>query len=117
MIKSLVKEIGPEATKADEPIIILFNETVTDSLKNYCVVHETEANAVFSLAEGNTISFGNQEYTIKKVGPMANKFLNEMGHVSIVFSAVPVEDELVNALYVEPFELPTISDGMVISYS
>ena len=71
----------------------------------------------FELKEGDKIFFDEQEYTITQVGPLANENLQTMGHVTAVFKEVAAEDEMANALYLEPFHLPTIKEGTVITYA
>ncbi|MGX7013735.1 PTS glucitol/sorbitol transporter subunit IIA [Vagococcus silagei] len=116
MIESVVKEIGSEALNNEESLIILFDESVTEGLGKHCVIQKFSGARSFNLKEGQTISFDDQNYSIKKVGEVTNKFLDEMGHVSVVFGPIPTEDRLVNALYVEPYEVPTIKAGTLIKY-
>ena len=117
MKRSVVKSIGEHAISEKEPIIILFDESATEGIKKFSVIQSFEENNEKELKAGGIISFDNQEYNIKEVGPLANKNLQEMGHVTVVFKETTGEDELANALYVEPFTLPKIKEGTVITYA
>ncbi len=114
MVKSVVTEIGKNALGTDD-IIILFNEEATESLKNFSVIQQVDSKS-FNLSEGSQISFDEQIYNIVKVGALANKHLEELGHVTLVFKDPKETDELVNALFLEPYTLPDIKEGTVITY-
>lgn len=117
MMKSIVKSIGEQAINEKEPLLILFDESATDELKKFSVIQEFEGKTRKSLTKGSIISFDDQEYKVTQVGPVANEHLQSMGHVTVVFKETADEDQLVNALYVEPFKLPTIKSGTVITYN
>lgn len=116
MMKSIVTSIGKEAVNKEEPILILFDETATEELKKFSIIQKFMTKELVEIEEGNTISFDEQEYQVVKVGPLANKSLEEMGHVTIVFQHLDIEHQLDNALYLEPSVLPKITEGTVITY-
>lgn len=116
MMQSVVKSIGAEAINKEEPLLILFDTSATESLKKHAVIQEFNEQAIKEIKVGDTLRFDDQEYKITQVGPVANQYLKEMGHVSIVFKEIGTEDQLANALYVEPFELPVIKEGTTITY-
>lgn len=111
-----VKEIGQKALHPDDKLIILFGEEATKELKQFSVIQKVIKEKDFDLKEGDTILFDDASYTIKKVGPHANKHLNEMSHVSLVFSEVEEDHNMANALYLEPYHLPNIQVDTVIKY-
>ncbi|MGY3749825.1 PTS glucitol/sorbitol transporter subunit IIA [Vagococcus acidifermentans] len=117
MLTSIVREIGPQALDAKDKMLILFDDKATDMLKQFSVIQKFNSDEPVDLTVGDKIMFDRQAYTIKHVGPVANEHLNSMGHVSLVFGKVPEEDLLANGLYLEPFELPVVNEGTVISYS
>jgi len=116
-MKSIVKSIGEQAINENESLLILFDETATEELKKFSIIQSFEEKNTKELKEGSKIKFDEQEYTIKHVGPIANKHLQSMGHVTIVFNESPKEDKLANALYVEPYTLPKIKVGTNITYA
>lgn len=117
MKKSVVKSIGEQAISKKEPIIILFDESATEGIKNFSVIQSFEEKDNKELKAGDKLFFDNQEYQIKQVGPLANKNLQEMGHVTVVFKEAEGDDDLANALYVEPYIFPEIKEGTVITYA
>lgn len=117
MKKSVVKSIGKNAIHPKDPLIILFDESATDALKNVSVIQKFDELNDHLLKAGDTLSFDEQEYKITQVGPLANENLQAMGHVTVVFKEFTAEDEMANALYVEPFILPEIIEGTVITYA
>lgn len=117
MKKSVVQSVGKNAIRPKDPLIILFDESATEALKNVSVIHSFDENTQVELKVGGTITFGEQEYKITQVGPLANENLQAIGHVTVVFKEVAEDDEMANALYVEPFILPEIESGTVITYA
>ncbi|WP_071131302.1 PTS glucitol/sorbitol transporter subunit IIA [Enterococcus timonensis] len=110
-------EIGDKAWDESEPMLILFGEKITPELKAYSVVQRFPENVVpATLVVGDTLKFGDQSYTIEKVGRLANANLQELGHVTLVFGPLPTHDELVNALYLNPHTLPKMAVGDKITY-
>lgn len=117
MKKSVVQFIGKNAIHPKDPLIILFDESATEALKNVSVIQKFEEQTLREIKVGDVLSFDEQEYTITQVGPLANDNLQAMGHVTVVFKEVGENDEMANALYVEPFILPKIKEGTVITYA
>ncbi|MGY3766479.1 PTS glucitol/sorbitol transporter subunit IIA [Vagococcus vulneris] len=117
MIKSVVKNVGNQALSPEDNLVVLFNTNATPNLSEFCVLQEVEENASFDLSIGDAISFDDQTYTIKFVGPLANRDLNDLSHTSIFFQEVPTDNQIANALYVEPHKMPIISEGTVITFS
>lgn len=56
MIQAKVITIGAQAV-GDDKMLILFNETATDALKQYSIIQEVEGEPEFGLAEKGQISF------------------------------------------------------------
>lgn len=112
-----VTSIGPQAISEQDPIIILFGEEATEDIRQVSVIQAFEdGREMIELKKGQTIKFDNQSYTIEAVGSLAVDNLNSIGHITLSFTEVPVEDMLGNGIYLSPQELPTISVGTKISY-
>lgn len=116
MIKAVVKQIGEHSMDSKDEMIILFGEKVTEELEKYSVIQKIETDEPFDLEVGHTILFDDQEYHIVKIGSVANKHLDTMGHVSLMFKNPEGMDELSNAIYLEPYTFPKIEKGTVITY-
>ena len=69
----------------------------------------------FGRRNGDTLIFGDQSYTVTHVGPIANQILQTIQHVTFIFDEVP-EEQLTSAIYLEPFNLPTLEVGMKVIY-
>lgn len=108
MFKSKVVEIG-ELVKdfEEEKLLVLFGTQAPPELKDISVIHEPVSNDVTSLQEGTTLSLGNIEYTIQKVGSEALTNLEDLGHLSIYFSDDD-KDILPGAILVKPGNFPNL---------
>ncbi|MEG0254677.1 MAG: PTS glucitol/sorbitol transporter subunit IIA [Vagococcus sp.] len=116
MMQSIVMSIGEEAINSQEPLLILFNETATEELRKFSIIQRFKTKELKEISVGDYVSFDEQKYKVTKVGPLANKNLEEMGHVSMVFKEVDKEHSLDNALYLEPHVLPNITEETIVTY-
>jgi PTS system glucitol/sorbitol-specific IIA component len=115
-MKSVITAIGTDAVTQDEPLIILFNETATKLIKTSAVIQKFTDNELFDLKENDSITFGDQVYTINEVGHMSNSQLQELGHSTLLFEE-PTEEKLyANGIYLTPTQLPNLEVGMEIVY-
>ncbi|MEG2254219.1 MAG: PTS glucitol/sorbitol transporter subunit IIA [Vagococcus sp.] len=117
MKKSVVTHIGEEAISVKDPLIILFDNSATEALKAVSVIQEFETKEELELIVGGKLLFDEQEYSIKQVGPIANDNLKSMGHVTVFFKEITEDDMSANAVYVEPYIVPEIKKGTIISYT
>ncbi len=116
MKKAIVTDIGAQAIDTKEPILILFGETATQALRQVSIIQKISEEGDWQAHKGAEISLDDQVYTVTRAGRLAQKNLKELGHVAIVFQAVPHEDAMENALYVTPYDLPVIKKGTEIIY-
>lgn len=116
MIAATVQEVGRDAMTGEEPVLVLFGPQATPSIRQVAVVQEVEQDVIFDLKDHDKIKIGSQEYTIEKVGRLANQHLQELGHVTLFFQAAPEEETIGNALYLAPYEVPEVKKGMSIHY-
>lgn len=118
MVKSIVKEIGEFAFFEEEPIIILFNTTAPEGLKEVCVLHDYQAEPSSDLLQvGSKISFGDQEYRVKDIGNLANNSLKELGHASFYFDLAADQELLPGSVSLEPNQVPVIKVGDEIKFT
>ena len=74
MYKVKVTEIGSFVEELlNEKMVVLFGPTAPAELRDICVVHDGTPTEDNVLAEGGTISIGDQVYTIKEFGEAANE--------------------------------------------
>lgn len=117
MLKTTITAIGDSAISSKDPLIILFGEQASEELRKVSVIQRVVSEKqTIDLRAGGKVSFGEQEYTIQHVGLLANKNLNAIGHVTLIFSELPEEDAIENGIYLTPYQLPKLSVGTEIAY-
>lgn len=111
-----IKKIGAEAFFESLPVLILFDESAPTELADVSIIHSNNPSEHQEvLAVGRKIYFGDQEYTIKKVGDSANKNFQELGHISLYFDLNEEDDLLPGAISLTPNQLPTLHEGDTIT--
>ena len=86
MYKVKVTEIGSFVEELlNEKMVVLFGPTAPAELRDICVVHDGTPTEDNVLAEGGTISIGDQVYTIKEFGEAANENMGGLGHLTLAF--------------------------------
>lgn len=90
-------------------MLILFGNEAPDTLKDFCYGVDVNKTTE-TLAAGQTISFGDNAYTITNVGNMAERNLNALGHLTVLFNAAD-EEMLPGAIIVKGDEVPEINIG------
>jgi len=117
MLIGTVREIGEDAIRKKDPMIILFGEKATKDIRTVAIIQSFEKEAGnIKLEPGHTISFDEKVYTIKTVGSLVNENLNTIGHVTLSFSEVIKDDQIESSIYLSPHELPEVVVGTKISY-
>lgn len=119
MIKSEVMAIGPEAISAKEPMLILFDETASERLREVSVIQRFANDAVknYDLQVGSKIQIDAQEYTVKYLGELVESNLTSIGHTVLNFKELPSKEHLQeNVIYLEPHVMPQIKVGSQIIY-
>ena len=115
-MKATVTEIGVHALDGKEPMIVLFGEGATESLRAYSVIQKFESSEKLEIKKGDQLKIDDTVYSVTQVGSFANANLNSIAHVTLVFDEVPAEDPVVNGLYLSPTVLPEINVGSTIEY-
>lgn len=115
MSKTKVIEVGDQAYFESFPLLVLFDDSAPQGLREVCIIHqpcqELKEN---TLVKGGSVVFDGNEYRIEEVGPLANKNLSELGHVSMYFK---IESELLpGAILLSPNEVPILSKDSVIEF-
>ncbi|MBZ5752095.1 PTS glucitol/sorbitol transporter subunit IIA [Metabacillus rhizolycopersici] len=109
MLKTKIIEIGPVVPEfKEENLLILFGSAAPPELKEISVVHEVKQQPENVLVEGGTLEIGNKVYEIQKVGSLANKNFEDLGHLSIYFKDDTSEELLPGAILVTPGEYPEL---------
>jgi len=117
MVKSKVIEIGELSTFDDEPVIILFNDTAPMGLREVCIIHEfEEAPPKDFLKEGSKMIFNGNEYTIEKIGHVANETFYDLGHISLYFDYDEESEVLPGSAFLSPKVKPILKEGDSIEF-
>ncbi|MCM3728146.1 PTS glucitol/sorbitol transporter subunit IIA [Neobacillus cucumis] len=107
MLKTKITEIGPAVPEfKEENLLILFGTAAPPELKEIAVVHQVNQQPENSIVEGGTLEIGNKIYKIEKVGSLANKNFEDLGHLSIYFNDDTSQELLPGAILVTPGEYP-----------
>ncbi|MCB5956114.1 PTS glucitol/sorbitol transporter subunit IIA [Enterococcus sp. CWB-B31] len=117
MVKSTVKEIGEFAFFEDIPVLILFNSTAPEGLREVCVIHDFEDDPNENMLKiGSQIVFGSQVYTVEDIGHLANGSLFELGHISLYFD-LGEEELLPGSVLLSPNKVPEVEAGDIIQFN
>lgn len=115
MATSKILSIGQEVNHSKENLLILFGTKITEGLSRYAVVQEfIEGKA--KIRPGMELIFGNQVYHVEKVGRAVQHNMQELDHVNISFNSYDDENIIESLIYVTPYQFPTLTEGMIISY-
>jgi PTS system glucitol/sorbitol-specific IIA component len=117
MLKAKIVEIGPEAISADDPLLILFDETASVQLRHVSVVQRfiSPNEQRFSLKVGGQVKIDDQVYKVEHVGSLVADNMEMIGHATLFFEEVPVRPQH-NGIYLKPYTVPKVHVGSVICY-
>ena len=117
MIKSTISEIGEFSYFEEEPIVILFNNSAPEGLREVCVIHDFEKEPKGELLKvGSKIVFGENEYEVVEIGHTANTSLQELGHASFYFDLGEDQELLPGSVSLSPHVLPELNVGDQIQF-
>lgn len=117
MLKTKVTSIGKHAGSKGDGLIILFNETASDKLRDVSMIHEklSDFEQKFDLKVGQNVSFDQQSYEVTYIGQLVESNLMSIGHTIFDFHAVP-ENPRANAIYLKSAGEPDVQVGTVITF-
>ncbi len=117
MLKTKVTSIGKHASSKDDGLIIMFNDTASDKLRDVSLIHELVPafKQKYDLAAGEKVSFDSQEYDITYVGPLVKSNLLSIGHVIFDFHNIP-EHPRANTIYLKPAGDPDVNVGTIVRF-
>lgn len=106
-----VKNLGDLVSAFGDEMAILFGDNAPDTLKDFCYTIDVK-KVEGVIEEGDTIIIGSERFKILAVGNVAQKNLEELGHLTINFSGE--KDVLPGAIVVEMKPCPKIQVGTEI---
>jgi len=90
-------------------LVVLFDSTAPKELQEIAVVH-TGGTLARDVIQGDSMILGNSVYTVTAVGEVANRNLNNIGHVCLKFDA-RTSPELPGDIHLKGEKLPVINEG------
>jgi len=119
MVKSYLQlnvlEVGEDAPlMMEEGMMILFNDTVPQELKDIAVIHNGRDIAP-ELQSGDVMQIGDESFEVLFVGSKANETLNEHGHATFSFDG-STHSELPGTVCLEKKAIPEIKQDTVIRF-
>ncbi len=107
--------IGAEAhTMVEEDLIITFGEDSPDDIAEYCYTVKVN-KATKEIEAGMTLVLDNERFKITAVGRVANRGLNNLGHISMYFDG-SAQAALAGAISLEAKAIPPLKIGSVIAF-
>lgn len=118
--KTVVSEIvgiGKDAYMENHPVLILFDETVSDGLSEVSIIHAFKSTYPDNfLRIGSRIRFNETEYVIEDLGDLANITLKQLGHISLYFEKVFDNKVMPSAALLSPSDKPQLKIGDRITF-
>lgn len=106
-----ILSVGPEASSfLEEKLAITFAGNAPEELRDYCYLIE-DAVLEGHLAVGQLVEVGAQDWRITALGEIAEKNLDNLGHVTLAFDGSP-EPRMDGAIHLGGVdELPVLTEG------
>ncbi|MCG1009552.1 PTS glucitol/sorbitol transporter subunit IIA [Salinicoccus sp. ID82-1] len=112
-LKSTIVELGKEWEMMKEgDMLILFNETAPQELKDIAVIHNG-SGVTEPVAAGDYMHLGDTSFEILFVGDVANETLRDLGHATFNFNGESHSD-LPGTVCLEKKEIPELREGQEI---
>jgi PTS system glucitol/sorbitol-specific IIA component len=109
-----VTSIGEMAAEfAAEGIFVFFGPNAPEELHEFAIITD-EAPLEAPVEAGDIVRFGEQEYPVLCVGPVANENLSGLGHLVVKFNGL-TEPELPGDVSLPSVEAPSVGVGMQIT--
>lgn len=112
--RNTVRSIGPEAASfLAERMLVTFGDNAPDELRDFCYTL-SEAACSRSLSVGDTLMIDGVEYPITAIGGAAQRNLDSLGHVTLVFDGAD-EPRMDGCIHVRAQDLPGLHVGSTIA--
>ncbi|CDO03531.1 PTS system glucitol/sorbitol-specific transporter subunit IIA [Oceanobacillus picturae] len=110
-----VVQVGQDAElMLEENMIILFNSSVPNDLKEIAVVHDGGSLSI-ALQAGDEMLIDEEVFKVLFVGDKANETLTELGHATFHFNGESHSD-MPGTVCLENKTIPPINENTVISF-
>ncbi|MCI1746990.1 MAG: PTS glucitol/sorbitol transporter subunit IIA [Acidipropionibacterium sp.] len=110
-----VQSVGPEASSfLAEKMLVTFGDQAPEGLRDFCY-SLPPATCTGTIKVGDTVLINGEAFPITAIGEVAQRNLDSLGHVTIVFDGAP-EPRLDGALHVTASgDLPNLQAGSTIA--
>ncbi|MDF7669391.1 PTS glucitol/sorbitol transporter subunit IIA [Lactobacillus sp. ESL0703] len=101
---STITQIGQQAIKPEDKMVILFGENVTKGLVDVSVLQKFGSQtpaSTFVFKKGDTITIDGQTYVASFVGSMVESNMRVLGHATLFFDQKKLQNPLANGIYLE----------------
>lgn len=116
-IHSDIITIGDLAYLDDYNMLILFNESAPDELKEVSIIHTFKNEPQQQMLQiGSKILFNEIEYVVEEIGTKANENLFQLGHVSLYFGLEEGTDLMPGSVLLSPYVKPEVKAGDTITF-
>ncbi|WP_234447046.1 PTS glucitol/sorbitol transporter subunit IIA [Virgibacillus salexigens] len=110
-----VVQVGPDAELMfEENMIILFNTSVPNDLKEIAIVHDGGGLAI-ALQAGDEMVIDKEVFQVLFVGDKVNETLADLGHATFHFNGESHSD-MPGTVCLENKTIPPINENTVISF-
>jgi PTS system glucitol/sorbitol-specific IIA component len=109
-----VASVGEMAAEfAAEGIFVFFGPNAPEELHEFAIITD-EVPLESPVEAGDIVRFGEQEFPVLCVGPVANENLSNLGHLVVKFNGL-TEPELPGDVSLPSVEAPTVDVGTRIT--
>ncbi|AFV89964.1 MAG: PTS glucitol/sorbitol transporter subunit IIA [Acidipropionibacterium acidipropionici] len=110
-----VRSVGPEAASfLAERMLVTFGDQAPEELRDFCYALPP-ATSTGAISVGDALVLDGARYPITAIGDVAQKNLDALGHVTLVFDGA-AEPRLSGAIHVSAqAALPTLRQGSTIA--
>ncbi|MBG9813662.1 hypothetical protein ABD68_19425 [Bacillus endophyticus] len=113
--QSIVTEVGSQVELfLQEKMIILFNDSAPDDLRDVSVVHK-RCSLEEDIKIGDELVIDNQSFKVTFVGNKVNETMRDLGHSTITFDGSS-KSEMPGMICVEEKEIPTITSSSQLMF-
>ncbi|WP_113713350.1 PTS glucitol/sorbitol transporter subunit IIA [Priestia endophytica] len=113
--QSIVTEVGSQVELfLQEKMIILFNDSAPDDLRDVSVVHK-RCPLEEDIKIGDELVIDNQSFKVTFVGDKVNETMRDLGHSTITFDGSS-KSEMPGMICVEAKEIPAITSSSQLMF-
>ncbi|WP_027587178.1 PTS glucitol/sorbitol transporter subunit IIA [Acidipropionibacterium thoenii] len=111
--RNTIRSVGSEASSfLTQKMLVTFGDQAPEGLRDFCYALPA-ATCTGTIKVGDTVLIDGRAFPITAVGEVAQRNLDSLGHVTLVFDGAP-DPRLDGALHVAAGDLPSPQQGSTI---